>query len=48
VFKLFTVLISKEGTVKLADFGWAVYDPKPRFDKKKPIKNQVLIDQFDY
>ncbi|KAI9483542.1 MAG: kinase-like domain-containing protein [Benjaminiella poitrasii] len=24
------VLISKEGTLKIADFGWAVYDPKPR------------------
>ncbi|KAL7310440.1 hypothetical protein PS15m_009943 [Mucor circinelloides] len=28
--KLENILISKEGGLKIADFGWAVYDPKPR------------------
>ncbi|KAI7903085.1 kinase-like domain-containing protein [Cokeromyces recurvatus] len=28
--KLENILISKEGTLKIADFGWAVYDPRPR------------------
>ncbi|KAI8091220.1 kinase-like domain-containing protein [Gilbertella persicaria] len=28
--KLENILISKDGALKIADFGWAVYDPKPR------------------
>ncbi|KAI8987780.1 kinase-like domain-containing protein [Mycotypha africana] len=28
--KLENVLISKDGNLKIADFGWAVYDPNPR------------------
>lgn len=27
---LHLVMVHQDGTLKIADFGWAVYDPRPR------------------
>ncbi|KAI8642394.1 kinase-like domain-containing protein [Parasitella parasitica] len=54
--KLENILISKDGTLKIADFGWAVYDPKPRrntfcgtLDYLPPemVKNQTHNESVD-